>query len=83
MAGQISFLDVTVPNGRYEELEFKINKNIDENSEMFGKSVLLKGTINDVPFVYWHDFMDEVEVDFEDPTMDISIVGNTESCNRF
>lgn len=79
MTGQISFLDVTVPNGRYEELEFKINKDKDENSEMFGKSVLIKGTVNDVPFVYWHDFMDEVEVDFEDPTVDVSIAGNTES----
>lgn len=79
MAGQISFLNVVVPNGRYEELEFKINKNKDENSEMFGKSVLIKGTVNDVPFVYWHDFMDEVEVDFEDPTVDLSIASNTES----
>lgn len=79
MAGQISFLNVTVPNGNYEELEFKINKNNDENSEMFGKSVLIRGTVNDVPFVFWHNFMDEVEVDFEDPTVDVSIAGNTES----
>ncbi len=79
MAGQISFLNVTVPNGSYEELEFKINKNKDENSEMFGKSVLIRGTINDVPFIYWHNFMDEVEVDFEDPTIDVAIAGNTES----
>lgn len=79
MAGQISFLNVTVPNGNYEELEFKINKNNDENSEMFGKSVLIRGTVNDLPFVFWHNFMDEVEVDFEDPTVDVSIAGNTES----
>lgn len=79
IAGQISFLNVTVPNGNYEELEFKINKNNDENSEMFGKSVLIRGTVNDVPFVFWHNFMDEVEVDFEDPTVDVSIAGNTES----
>ena len=79
MAGQISFLNVTVPNGSYEELEFKINKNKDENSEMFDKSVLIRGTVNDVPFIYWHNFMDEVEVDFEDPTIDVAIAGNTES----
>lgn len=79
MAGQISFLNVTVPNGSYEELEFKINKNKDENSEMFDKSVLVRGTVNDVPFIFWHNFMDELEVDFEDPTIDVAIAGNTES----
>ena len=79
MAGQISFLNVTVPNGNYEELEFKINKNKDENSEMFDKSVLIRGTVNDVPFIFWHNFMDELEVDFEDPTIDVAIAGNTES----
>ena len=79
MAGEISFLNVSVPNGRYEELEFKINKNKDENSELFEKSVLIKGTVNDVPFIFWHDFMDEIEVDFEDPSIDVAISGNTES----
>ncbi|WP_373074493.1 hypothetical protein [Zeaxanthinibacter enoshimensis] len=73
MAGQISFLNVTVPNGRYEEMEFKINKSTDSSSELFEKSVLIKGTINDIPFIYWNDFMDEIEVDFEDPSMDVII----------
>ncbi len=79
MAGQISFLNVTVPNGRYEEVEFKINKNKDVNSEIFDKSVLIKGFVNNVPFVFWHDFMDEIEIDFEDPTVDVTISNNTEN----
>ena len=79
MAGQISFLNVTVPNGRYEEVEFKINKNKDVNSEIFDKSVLIKGFVNDVPFIFWHDFMDEIEIDFEDPTVDVTISNNTEN----
>lgn len=79
LAGEISFLNVSVPNGRYEELEFKINKNKDVNSELFDKSVLIKGMVNDVPFIYWHDFMDEIEVDFEDPSVDVAISGNAES----
>ncbi len=79
MAGQISFLNVTVPNGRYEEVEFKINKSKDVNSEIFDKSVLIKGFVNDVPFVFWHDFMDEIEIDFEDPTVDVTISNNTEN----
>ncbi len=79
MAGQISFLNVTVPNGRYEEVEFKINKSKDVNSEIFDKSVLIKGFVNDVPFIFWHDFMDEIEIDFEDPTVDVTISNNTEN----
>tara|TARA_R110002051_G_scaffold244426_2_gene304361 strand:- start:189 stop:974 length:786 start_codon:yes stop_codon:yes gene_type:complete len=87
MAGEISFLNVSVPNGRYEELEFKINKNNDVNSELFEKSVLIKGSIKrfindtekDIPYIFWHDFMDEIEVDFEDPSVDFAISGNAES----
>ena len=73
MSGQISFLNVDVPNGMYDELEFKFDVSTDPLSDLFGKSVLIKGTIDDIPFVFWHDFDDEVEVDFEDPQFDISI----------
>ncbi len=73
LAGSIEFLNVAVPNGRYEEIEFKINKNKDPESPLFEKSVLIEGTINQTPFVFWYDFMDEIEVDFEDPTVDLTV----------
>ncbi len=73
MAGQISFLNVTMPMGNFEELEFKFDAGTDPNSDLFGKSVLIQGTIQGTPFIFWHDFEDEVEVDFEDPMFDISI----------
>jgi len=78
LAGEINFLTVDVPNGDFEELEFKFDRSTDPNSDLFGKSVLIQGTINDTPFIFWNDFEDEVEVDFEEPEFDISIRSNTE-----
>ncbi|MBO0341154.1 MAG: hypothetical protein VX798_07635 [Bacteroidota bacterium] len=73
MAGQISFINVTMPMGNFEELEFKFDESTDATSDLFGKSVLIQGTVQDTPFIFWHNFEDEVEVDFEDPTFDIAI----------
>ena len=73
MSGQVSFLNVTVPIGNYDELEFKFDVSTDPLSDLFGKSVLVQGTIDGTPFIFWHNFDDEVEVDFEDPQFDISI----------
>lgn len=78
LAGEINFLTVDVPNGDFEELEFKFDRSTDPNSDLFGKSVLIQGTINDIPFIFWNDFEDEVEVDFEESEFDISIRSNTE-----
>ncbi|MBT8320541.1 MAG: hypothetical protein KJO90_02600 [Eudoraea sp.] len=76
--GEINFLTVDVPNAQFEELEFKFDISNDSNSDLFGRSVLIEGTVNDIPFIYWDIFEDEVEVDFEEPEFDISIRNNTE-----
>lgn len=73
MAGQISFLNVDVPTANYDELEFKFDVGTNPSSDLYGKSVLIQGTINGTPFIFWHNFEDEVEVDFEDPQFDISV----------
>ena len=73
MAGQIRFINVSVPMGNFEELEFKFDASTDPTSDLFEKSVLIQGTVQGIPFIFWHDFEDEVEVDFEDPTFDIAI----------
>ncbi len=78
LAGEISFLTVDVPNSTFEELEFKFDRSTNPNSDLFEKSVLIQGTVNEIPFIFWHDFEDEVEVDFEDPQFDIAIRDNTE-----
>lgn len=73
LSGQITFLSVTVPNGNYEEIEFKFGKSTNSNSQLFNKSILIKGTVDSVPFVFWHDFEDELEVDFEDAANNIIV----------
>lgn len=69
---------VNVPNARYEEVEFKLHKNT-EAGEMYGKSMMITGTINGTPFVFWHDTDEEFEIDFENAETDILINGNTAS----
>ena len=78
MSGQISFLNINVPIGNYDELEFKFDVSTDPLSDLFDKSVLIKGTIDSTPFVFWHNFDDELEVDFEDPQFDINVTQITE-----
>lgn len=78
MSGQISFLNVTVPIGNYDELEFKFDVSTNSSSDLFGKSVLIQGTIDNTPFIFWHNFDDEVEVDFEDAQFDISVSQNSQ-----
>ncbi len=78
MEGQITFINASVPEGVFEEIEFKFGKSKDPDSELYDKSILIKGTIDGIPFVFWHDFEDEVELDFEDSAVDIAISGTPE-----
>lgn len=67
---------VNLPNGTYEEVEFKMHKNT-EAGEMNGKSIMIKGTIDGTPFVFWHDTDEEFEIDFETATSDVVVSGNS------
>lgn len=79
LEGQITFINTEVPNGRFEELEFEFDASTDPQSDLFGKSILIRGTYQDTPFVFWHDFEEELELDFDDPSLDIVISGDAES----
>ncbi|MFH4963657.1 hypothetical protein V8G69_01520 [Gaetbulibacter sp. M235] len=76
MSGQISFLNIPVPVGNYDELKFKFEVSTDPSSDLLDKSILIQGTINGTPFIFWHNFDDELEVDFEDAQFDISVTQN-------
>src|SRR5690606_18011396 len=54
-------------NGVYSEAEFSYHKNlsVETSDEMYGKSILIKGTWNGMPFVCWTDEENDVEIDFE------------------
>ncbi len=79
LGGEIVFATVDLPRGRYEELEFDFDKNRDSNSPLFGKTILVKGLIDGVPFEFWHDFEEDLEIDFEDANRDILIDNNNGS----
>lgn len=64
-----------VPNGRYEEIEFKIGKGAVSGSSMYGKSIYAAGTIDGTPFVFWHDVDEDFEVDFADTNDDLIVDG--------
>lgn len=73
LGNEITFAFVELPQAQYEEIEFEFDKSSNSSSELFGKTVLIKGTIDGFPFIFWHDFDEEVEIDFEDDDNDIII----------
>ncbi|MBL7472193.1 hypothetical protein IS446_05250 [Robertkochia sp. 1368] len=79
LAGKVELMNINMPMGPFDEIEFDFEKSDDPESILFGKSILVEGTFEGVPFIFWHDFMDEIEVDFEDVEKDIVITEGTES----
>ena len=73
----IQLVDVEIPNGIYEEIEFEFEKGKNSESVLFGKSMELTGEINGQAFVFWHDFEDDIEIDYEDQSQNLVIDNNT------
>lgn len=71
---------LNVPNAQYEEIKFKFTKSLVEG-EMLGKTFLIKGTINDIPFVIWSAEDTETELDFSDSTKDFTVNDNILNLN--
>lgn len=57
--------NLELPQAAYDEIEFKFTESENSISEMQGKSILVKGTMNGTPFVFWIDEEIEVEIEFE------------------
>ena len=71
---------VDVPNARYEEIKFKFEKST-LAGEMYGKTYMIKGTINGKAFIIWSDQDAELEMDFEDHNKDFTVNSNDISLN--
>lgn len=67
---------VTIANGTYEEVKFKLNKSLVSTSDLFNKTIEVRGTINGVPFVFWHNFEQQFEVDYHDAGQNL-VVSNS------
>lgn len=63
---EVALNNFTVPDAPFKEIEFKIDVNeaLTSASPMHNKSLLLKGTINGVPFIMWHDKDEEFKYEF-------------------
>ena len=64
---------VNIANGTYEEVKFKLNKSLVSTSDLFNKTVEIRGTINGTPFVYWHNLESEFEIDYEDTAQNLVV----------
>lgn len=71
---------VAVPNAKYEEIKFNFTKSLIAG-DLEGKTFLIKGTINDKPFVIWSAENIELEMDFMDPSKDFAINDNSVALN--
>ncbi|MDG5799939.1 DUF4382 domain-containing protein [Marinilabiliaceae bacterium ANBcel2] len=58
--------NVELPSAAYEEIEFKFRESENPISDMYGKSILIEGTIDGSPFIFWSDEEIEVEIEFEE-----------------
>lgn len=56
--------NVFVPDGRYKELRFKLHKDEDlsPTDNLFDRSIYIEGTIDGIPFVFWHDTSENLDV---------------------
>jgi hypothetical protein len=68
---------VTIPNGTYEEVEFKLYPSSNSNSPLFNKSIEITGTINGTPFVFWHNIDEDFEIDYEDANQNLVVSNNS------
>ncbi|WP_190809839.1 DUF4382 domain-containing protein [Flagellimonas sp. S3867] len=56
--------DVIVPDGTYKELRFKFHKDegLPTTDNLYDRSIYIEGTINDIPFIFWHDTSENLDV---------------------
>lgn len=77
LSGQTTITSINIPNGVYEEVEFEMARSTNSASELFNKSVLIKGTIGSTPFVFWHNIDEDFEIDYEDAGQNLVISDNS------
>lgn len=71
--GTVTVVDIDIPVGIYEEVEFEMDINKSPQSDLYQKSVLIEGKISGTPFVFFHTFEEEFEIDYEDSGQNLVI----------
>lgn len=56
---------IEIQDGTYKVLRFKLHKSTDwaETSDLYDRSLFIKGTIDDVPFEFWHDTSENFDIE--------------------
>ncbi|HLS30232.1 MAG TPA: hypothetical protein VK021_05210 [Flavobacteriaceae bacterium] len=75
-AEPVTIVDIPVPNGVIEEIEFEFDKGKNSDSDLYNKSMKMEGMLDGQPFVFWHDFEEEIEIEFEEGNQDLVIQNN-------
>ena len=58
----ITVINVEIPVGEYEEVEFEMDRSSDPSSDLYQKSILMRGTIPVTEFEFSHTFSEEFEI---------------------
>lgn len=58
--------NVELPTAAYEEIEFEFKESENSISDMYGKSILIEGTIGGTPFIFWANEEIELEIEFDE-----------------
>ena len=75
----IPLTTMNLPNGVYGNAELRLIKCMESSSPMYHKTVEIRGTVDDQPFIFWHDFERILTLDYEDDTEDLVV--NNQSLN--
>ncbi|NGZ89902.1 hypothetical protein [Psychroflexus maritimus] len=66
-------VQVEIPVAEYEEVEFEMDRGKDMSSPLYQKSMLMTGTLNGMPFEFYHTFSEDFEIDYEDAGQNLVI----------
>ncbi|MFD0933451.1 hypothetical protein ACFQ0R_12670 [Psychroflexus salinarum] len=72
-SGEVTVVEVEIPVGEYEEVEFEMDRSNNPTSDLYQKSILMRGTISGTPFEFFHTFSEDFEVDYEDAGQNLVI----------
>ena len=71
----VPIVEFRVPNGTVKEIEFTFDKSTDSESDLYDQSVRMEGTIDGAVFVFWHDFEDDIDLEFSANNPNATIAG--------
>jgi hypothetical protein len=54
-----------------------MHRNTNASSDLYNKSIQIKGTIGTTPFIFWHNVEEDFEIDYEDAGQNLIISDNT------